>query len=183
MERFIALDPEGCGLDKGQQQAIMSILGKTFTDVPYLKAAWDAAIAPDFKIAVAKLSADPKTNKDGREKYFAPTRNKFWDNLAKSGAATEAFKKAKIQFPSTGRAAVITIDGKTQQIDVDHIIGLAEDPRLMISTSNLQLSPQRENRKMLEKIARNDAFYDPQAWMAQRLEEAKRCSRGGKSKK
>lgn len=176
-------DPEGCGLTKQQQQAIASILGKRFSSIPQFNKAWLAAVKVDDAKAVARLRPDPATNKANRIKYFSGTRRRFWENVfddkAKDGAY-ELVTRAGGMIAKRGNAAKLNVNGKIQGLDVDHLVGLAEDPTKMISVANMQLSPAKENRDALEEIARVDPFYDPDEWL--RKQAAATCPVKPKSK-
>ena len=185
-------DPQGCGLSKEQYDALSEVLGKKFSNVSYLNDVWTAAVAiqPGLQSNVATLQRSNEGNQ-GNRKFFDTARNNFWDILAGRNAIRKKFEKSnpKIDFPESAvakaratfakagitfpvnegtskkRAALITINGKEQQIDIDHIVGFAEVPNKMIDPSNLQLSPEKENRYALEEIARKDIFYDPAAYL------------------
>jgi hypothetical protein len=162
------IEPEACGIDKPQQQAIAKILGKQFSTIPQFRSAWIAAVKPDDAAAVAQLTARPDTNRANRKAYFDGTRRRFWANVyddRKPGGAYELLTLAGAAIAKRGNAPILSINGKPQGLDIDHVVGLAEDPTKMLSVDNLQLSPARENRQALEAIARNDPFYDPQKWL------------------
>ncbi len=122
----------------------------------------------DDAAAVAKLKADRDTNRANRRAYFDGTRRRFWENVyddRKPGGAYELLTRAGAAIAKRGNAAILSVYGKPQGLDIDHVVGLTEDPTKMLSVDNLQLSPARENRQTLEAIARNDPFYDPQKWL------------------
>ena len=162
------IEPEACGIDKPHQQAIANILGKKFSTIPQFRSALVAAVKSDDAAAVAQLAASATTNRANRRAYFDGTRRRFWENVyddKKEGCAYELLTLAGATIAKRGNAAILRINGKPQGLDVDHLVGLAEDPTKMLSVDNLQLSPARENRQALEAIARNDPFYDPQKWL------------------
>jgi hypothetical protein len=155
-------DPSAMTAD--QEQALKQWMGKTFTQVDQLNKHWNTAVTEERQEGAKGLQSDRKTNQSNREQLFDPTRNRFWRRVYKDkDGARKLLEDSGATFTKSGNAPQMTINGKSVSLDVDHAIGLANDPSKMLDPNNLRLISAPENKPVLEAIKREDPFQSEQA--------------------
>jgi hypothetical protein len=159
-----------CGATNSQVQALKAWIGRPLTSVPELSSSWTNATKPSDKAAIAALRSNPATNKAARQKYFDPTRQRFWKNVHDDQQARKLFEDSGFTFGNRGASPTATFGDARMSLNIDHIVRLADDPTKMLSPENLRIVSARENTRILEGIKSRDPFQDPQAHL-ERLEK------------
>jgi hypothetical protein len=173
-------DPYECGMRADHVKAMKAWMGKPFTSVPALDAAWKKAMREGDAQSVSQLKPDPGTNKAARDAYFEAAKKRFWRVVFKDtgeGGARALLQGAGFVFGNAGAGPVATVGGAPMTLNIDHIVRLSDDPAKMLSPDNLRLTSAKENQRVLEGIRARDVHQDPKAYLE------KVASNGGKPPK
>jgi hypothetical protein len=141
------------GLTRDQATAARAAINDFNAGEGILGKVWDKVANPGEK---AKLT------KSNSRRLFNNQRARFWRAVFDDPAAKAMFEKMGCKFPKRGRAPVLELpSGEKFEMTIDHHIERQTDPTKALDSSNLRISPRRENTVVLRQLHDQDPFQNP----------------------
>ncbi len=141
------------GLTRDQAVAAKATIADLSAGDGTLAKIWDKVANPGEK---AKLT------KGNSRRLFNNQRARFWKAVFDDPKAKAMFEKMGCKFKNRGNAPVLKLpNGEELQMTIDHIVERQTDPSKALDSSNLRISPRRENTVVLRQLHDQDPFQNP----------------------
>ncbi len=141
------------GLTTEKAAAAKAVIGDMKAGDGTLAKIWDSVANPGEK---AKLT------RSNSRRLFNNQRKRFWNAVFDDPKAKGMFEKMGAKFPKRGNAPVLKLpSGEELQMTIDHVIERQTNPAKALDSSNLRISPRRENTVVLRQLHDQDPFQNP----------------------